>query len=269
MITSPQNPRIKELAGLHRARNRRQSGLTLAEGVRLSREALRDAEAVTLILSNSMDKDPGGEALIGLAERKGVEILRVSDRCYRKISGLRHPEGAAAVIRFRTAVFSELMTADCRLIVPAGIQDPGNAGAIVRTAEAAGAGGCILPGGVDPSHPAFLRAAAGSAFRLPLAGADLDQLIETAKKTGIRLLAAGGSEKGRDYRDADYRPPLAICLGSEGGGLPEAIEKAADELIRIPMSGNVESLNVAVAAGIILYCARKNWNSVAGAYCPD
>jgi len=259
MITSPTNPKIKDIAALHRSRRRKKSGLTLAEGSRLTREALEHADVQTLILSESMEENRAGIELTGLADRKKIETLRISDRCYQKISGLKTPEGAAAVIRFRPAPLEVLLTPDARLVIPAGIQDPGNAGAIVRTAEAAGFSGCIMAEGVDPSHPAFLRASAGSAFRLPLAETDFEALIKTVKSAGIRLLAAAGQGEGCAYRKIDYRPPLAICVGSEGAGLPEEVEDAASEVIRIPMAGKIESLNVAVAAGIIFYQAREYW----------
>ncbi|MDP8215528.1 MAG: RNA methyltransferase [Candidatus Euphemobacter frigidus] len=259
MITSPHNPRIKILAALHQSRTRRETGLTLIEGVRPAREALTHAKIRTLVLSEKLCGNPEGEALKELAQQRDIEVLVITEGCYRKISGLRHPEGAAVVIVPVKTPASDILKGESRLVVTAGIQDPGNAGAIVRTAEAAGATGCLLLGGVDITHPRFLRAAMGSSFRLPCAAAGVVEFIAEAQKTPLRILAATTSGPAVHYNRADYRSPVAICIGGEGRGLPEEIERAADFKIAVPMSGRVESLNAAVAAGIILYQARMTW----------
>ena len=261
MITSRQNPRIKALAGLQQSRIRRETGLSLVEGLRPAREALLHAEARTLVLSEGMDRTPGGKTLAELAKKREIEVLRLTDDCYRKISGLRHPEGAAAVVALRTIDPESLFGKDARLAVAAGLQDPGNAGAIVRAAEAAGASGFILLEGVDVSHPRFLRGAMGSAFRLPCAALSIAGFLAAAREHRIRILAAGVAGDARVYTEADFTPPVALCIGGEGAGLPGEIEEAADERITIPMSGHVESLNAAVAAGIILFQARRQWQT--------
>ena len=258
IISSRQNPRLRELAALHRGRRRKETGLSLAEGVRLTGEALRHAETETLILSEQLTGTTAGEELTDLASERGVEILRVSESCYAKISRLENPEGAAAVIRVRRIEMTELLTPTCRLVVAAGLQDPGNAGAIIRVAEAAGASGCILLEGIDPGHPRLLRGAAGSAFRLPCATGEISAFLKAARKIPIRILATTLAAGSLPYHQADFTPPVAICLGGEGKGLPEEIFQGADQLITIPMAGPVESLNAAVAAGIILYGA--GWN---------
>lgn len=258
IISSRRNPRIQELAELHQGRRRKETGLSLAEGVRVSREALLNAAAETLVLSEKLPGTPAGDELESLARGHGVEVLRVSGSCYEKISRLESPEGAAVVVKIRQGSLAELLTPDCRLVAAAGLQDPGNAGAIVRAAEAAGASGCLFLDGIDPGHPRLLRGAMGSAFRLPCAAGQIADFLEAARKSSVRLLAATMAAGAISYRRADYSPPAAICIGGEGGGLPEEIIRAADQLIAIPMAGRVESLNAAVAAGIILYGA--GWN---------
>ncbi len=252
-ISSHRNPRIRGLAALHQGRKRRESGLSLAEGVRLAWEALLYAETETLVLAEQLKGTPAGEELEGLARERGVEILRVSESCYTKISRLENPEGAAAVVKIRGWTPAELLTPDCRLVVAAGLQDPGNAGAIVRTAEAAGASGCVFLEGIDPGHPRLLRGAMGSTFRLPCAGGDIGGFLSRAKEIPVRILAASPGPGGIPYDRADFAPPCAVCIGGEGGGLPEEILRAADRRILIPMAGKAQSLNSAVSAGIILY----------------
>ncbi|MFH1037380.1 MAG: RNA methyltransferase [PVC group bacterium] len=259
MITSRQNPRIKALAALHQSRTRRETGLSLVEGLRPVKEALLHANVRTLVLSECLQSTPEGEKIEDLARQRKIEVLRVTDDCYRKLSDLRHPEGAAAVIEIQPVAPAFLLAGEPRLVVAAGLQDPGNAGAIARVAEAAGASGFLLLEGVDITHPRFLRAAMGSAFRLPCAAISAADFLAAARETPVRLLAAVAGGEARAYTDIDFTPPVALCIGGEGAGLPEEIVRAAECRMTIPMSGLVESLNAAVAAGIILYQARRQW----------
>ncbi len=262
MITSRQNTRIKFLAALQRKEARKESGLSIVEGCRIVKEALLYADPQTLVLSEILIGTAAGEELREMARERSIEVLEIDESCYRKISGLKNPEGAAAVLTCPETALADIMTDDARLIVPAGIQNPGNAGAIVRVAEAAGASGCIFLDGVDLTHPGFLRAAAGSGFRLPSASSERTIFLAAARSSSIRILAATSTKDGIPYTEAVYSPPAAICIGSEGEGLPKEIIQAADARIFIPMRKPVESLNAAVAAGIILY--RAGWGMGSG-----
>ncbi len=228
----------------------------------MAREALVDAEAGTLVLAEKLLETAAGETLENLARERGVEVLRVSDSCYQKISRLDNPEGAAVAIKIRRVEIPDLLTPECRLVVTAGLQDPGNAGAIVRVAEAAGATGCLLLDGIDPAHPRLLRGSMGSAFRIPCAGGRTADFIRAAEGSPLRILAATGDGGAIPYRKADYTPPAAVCIGGEGEGLPGEILLAAQQKIAIPMAGRGESLNAAVAAGIILY--GTGWGEQSG-----
>lgn len=259
LITSRQNSRVKALAALQQKQARKDTGLTIVEGCRVAREALLYADPRTLVLAEKLIGTEPGDSLRDLARKRSIDILDIDDSCYRKISGLKNPEGAAVVLGNREISLTEILTGDSRLIVAAGIQNPGNAGAIVRVAEAAGASGCLFLEGIDLAHPRFLRAAAGSAFRLPCASTAHSIFLDAARKLPIRILAATNTGDGLPYTEAAYSSPAAICIGSEGGGLAEDIIQAADARIFIPMLKPVESLNAAVAAGIILYQARMDW----------
>lgn len=270
-ITSRANPRIKKLTALRRADERRAQGMTLAEGIHLVQEALKSNTPVAcLILSDTGATHPEIADVQKKAKASNIEILELSDECYEKISTLRSPEGVAVTLK--TASHSAeaiLSTPQARVLIATGVQDPGNAGALVRVAEAAGCTGCILADGADVDGPKFLRAAMGSRFRLPCANATNEALLQCITGNRVRLCIADACDSAKDYRHLDWTSPIAICVGSEGLGVPLALRDAADVFVRIPMQKPVESLNVAVAAGILLYEARANWYTLSGTIEPS
>lgn len=253
MITSRKNPLIKELAKLAQ----KPAESVLAEGFHLVREAINarlrlEKVLVTPAAANSDE----GRGLLG--ELSGCEIIELSPDCYGKITRLKSPEGMAVVFARPVAEMGALFDSSARLVVAAGVQDPGNAGAIVRVAEAAGARGCVFLDGVDPWGGRFMRAAMGSSFRLPCLRMSAGEFVRKCGECSVRMLAANYSEAAGEYTVADFTPPVAICVGSEGRGVsPEVL--AASKEIFIPMAGKVESLNVSVACGIILYHANTQW----------
>ena len=258
-ITSRANAKVKALAELSQRKARREQGLTLAEGLHLVAEAFAAKAPISaLIIARRAAGLEQVAAFENEARGRGIEVVHLDDGCYDKISELESPEGVAVTVRTSAAPLESLLTGTARLLVAAGVQDPGNAGALVRTAEAAGATGCVFLGGVEISHPRFLRGAQGSSFRLSCVSADEPAFLAALAKTPIRLLVAD-SKDGTDYAGADYRAPVAIVVGGEGPGVPESLLAAARVRLSIPMTPPVESLNVAVAAGILLYEARRQW----------
>ncbi len=265
MLTSRTNSRIKAWSALHARKEREATGLTLGEGPHLAAEALAgEAPVAALLLSESASAHAETPALREAAALRGVEIVEMSDGCYGKVSGLKSPEGVAVVLSWRRFAPEELLAGpDAACVAIQGVQDPGNAGAVVRVAEAAGATGCLFLGGVDPSHPRLLRGSMGSALRLPCAAGQTPEVLRILKEGGIRLLAAV-SEKtagGVPYDEMSYDRPVVLALGSEGGGLDAELIEAASARVVIPMQPPVESLNVAVAAGVLLYKARRYWSA--------
>ncbi|MHC4884741.1 MAG: TrmH family RNA methyltransferase [Planctomycetota bacterium] len=254
-IQSRQNPRVKRLVKLAGSASARcKEGLLLAEGIHLLQEAVRSGvEVDELILSSQGQEREEVKAILPSVRTR--ETLLLSNDCYQKFSALKSPEGVAFLARPLQVQPESLMTAEARLVVLAGIQDPGNAGAILRTAEASGMNGAIfLDSSVDPTHPALLRASMGACFRLPAVGMTAESLV--GEET-IRLLVAHG-EGGIDYRLADYAEPFALVIGAEGAGVPETIRNAAHTLLSIPMAGQTESLNAAVAAGLLMYESARD-----------
>jgi TrmH family RNA methyltransferase len=172
---------------------------------------------------------------------------------------VQHPTGVVAIARRLTATLDEVFHRSPQLVLLiADVQDPGNVGAIVRTAEATGATGLVTtPGSADPFGWKALRGGMGSTFRVPIAARhDLRDAASRARRLGIRIFAAV-PRGGTDLPRADLRGPCAILLGGEGPGLAPALVGAADEHLTIPMQPPVESLNVATAAAMILYEASR------------
>ncbi len=263
-IASRSNPRVKEWASLANRKFRRELGLTLADGARLCQEAFlrgthRYRPEVFLISDRGAENPSAGE-LLDLAAQLGVESLGVSDEVFDKVSGLKNADGLALVLRpAETAdnTFEAILQTKFRLLVAAEVQDPGNAGALARTALAAGFDACILIGGADPSGPKFLRGSMGAAFSLPCFDMTEDDFTKAWRQSGGRLVMATSSAPGVDFRRADYSPPFALLVGGERG-VPDSLAALADDRVRIPLAGRVESLNLAVAAGIILFEAVRD-----------
>ncbi|MCD8351142.1 MAG: RNA methyltransferase [Planctomycetaceae bacterium] len=269
-IASRANPRVKDWAGLGDRKNRDALGLTLAEGAKLAWEALQDGAGrallrpVTLLVSDSGAERPEAGELYRLAGAMQLERISLADDVYDKISGLKNADGLAVVLSIAREAVSlpELFaTADARWLVAAGVQDPGNAGALARTALAAGCGGCLFLDGADPFSPKFLRGSMGAAFRLACLGATTDEFVAAWPELNARLVMAATEGNGAlPFRDVDYQPPLALLVGGERG-VPDELAALADVRAHIPLQGGVESLNLAVAAGIVLFEAERHWRA--------
>jgi TrmH family RNA methyltransferase len=242
-LISDKNPLLKEVrrlaAGGAPGAGSLDAHVVLAEGPHLLDEALRSGiEIYAVILAESAP-----EPFQGLGTAR---VVRVLDGLFHKLASTESPQGVLALVRLPQWTAGDLMRGTPLVVVLDGVQDPGNAGAILRTAEAFGATGVVfLKGTVSPSNPKCLRASAGSAFRLPMA---------TEIPNGIELYAADPRAK-LSLAEARFAVPCAILIGSEGSGVrPELAKRATG--VKIP-TVSVESLNAAVAAGILLYEARR------------
>lgn len=265
-LSSRANPRIKEWASLSDRRRREELGATLAEGARLCREALACPpggafEPTALIVSDAGALRPEAEELFRAAGERGLERFSLADDCYAKLSGLGETDGLAVALAFRrddrepAILFAE---PGAKWLVAAGVGEPGNAGALARTALAAGASGCAFVGGVDVFSPKFLRGSMGASFRIPCLRLEEEAFLAAAGTPGVNLLIADSSSEREavDYRLAEYHTPMVLTIGGERG-LPDALAGIAATRIRIPLAGGVESLNLAVAAGVILFEAAR------------
>lgn len=254
MITSLQNSQVKNIIKLNqKAKARKDQGLFIAEGRKMFLEApLSWIDKV--YVSESMEKD---DEVMEKASRTSWEA--VADSVFRQMSDTQTPQGVMTVLR-RPAYQPEdiLKKEQPLLVVLEDIQDPGNAGTIFRTAEGAGVDGIFLTKTcVDITNPKVIRATMGSIYRMPFVYVeDVVSLKEKLQGREIRFFAA--HLRGENaYHEEAYQKGTAFLIGNEGKGLTDQAAEAADRLIRIPMCGQVESLNAAMAAGILMYEAAR------------
>ncbi|MBI5143135.1 MAG: RNA methyltransferase [Nitrospirae bacterium] len=267
-ITSASNPLVKEVVRLHKPENRDGAWRILLEGPHVIGAALESSRARIEKLFIA----PGAEAdveIAGISCRAEADIVEVSDAVMRKIATTGTPQGVAAVavIEFPALEAMELAP-DALVVVADGIQDPGNLGGLVRTAEAAGASAVIiLDGSADPLGPKAVRSSAGSVFFIPVARAAPEEFIAWAKSRGMRIVGADGHAGGASVWDISADGPVALLFGSEGMGLRQPVRGALDEAVSIPVFGRAESLNVTAAAVVIYEIVRKRSQQGASAPC--
>lgn len=254
-ITSRGNASVKRARRLRARPAREQAGLAYVEGVRQVAEAvLLGAEIEQLIVAPDLLRSDFARELVEDAAARGIALVEVTPEVFASLALKEHPQGLAAVVRQR---WLPLHQADpgaglCWVALEA-VADPGNLGTILRTCEAVGAAGLILLGqSTDPYDPVAIRASTGAVFSQRLARATLDQLTAWVREGGGQLVGAA-LEGSRDYATAEYRRPLLILLGSERQGLSAEARAHCDQLVRIPMVGRSDSLNLAVATGVLLY----------------
>jgi TrmH family RNA methyltransferase len=252
-LTSPHNPLLQQVRRAIARGGLTEEGWLVAEGFHLVEEALRSRRPIRrlLVAASALSEI---ERRLRRPDRPTVTI--VADRVFERIASTETTQGVIALVEPARWCAEDLFRDRTLVVVLDGIQDPGNAGAIVRAAEAFGATGAIfLRGTAGAAHPKTLRAAAGSSFRLPfLEGLNAAQALAGLAERGVRLYAAV-PQAGLDMERADFRQACAIVFGSEGRGVSDELARTAQG-VRIPTEG-VESLNVAVAAGIILYEAHR------------
>ncbi|MCL7927361.1 MAG: RNA methyltransferase [marine benthic group bacterium] len=240
----------KRLAALSRRKERVRAGLFLAEGWRVVGELVdADVEVKHCLYTDPAGSEPAVREILVRLEDRQVPCERVSARDLAEISDTVTPQGILAVAVI-PRVDPEVVGS--RLLMVDGVQDPGNLGTLIRTAEALGAGGVIvLPGTVDPWSPKVVRAAAGASFRVPLVEMDSGEAIHFVGGRGIPIWASAAD--GVALQRGDPCPDrVALAVGNEGAGVSREIRDAAERIVAIEQAGGAESLNVAIAAAILL-----------------
>jgi TrmH family RNA methyltransferase len=258
-VTSAANATVKLLAGLRLRKYREESGLFLAEGVRTAMEALEAGAAPKIVAYAPQVAPREVKALADACAGAGSACIEVSEKILAKIARKDNPQPLIAAYARVIRSFAEIRPAAAGLFVALDrVRDPGNLGAVIRTSDAVGAAGVILVGDCcDPHAPDCVRAAMGSIFRVPVYVGDEAQFLALAARWPGTV--AGASQKSRQhYRAARYKWPVLAVLGSEQSGLSPAIERACAMTVGIPIPGKAESLNLAVAAGILLYGVRES-----------
>lgn len=251
MITSIQNPKIQWARKLiSQKKERDESGYYVIEGIRLVEEALQSSERCRLLFY-TMPLTSRSEKLVHTFLDRGVEAEEITVQLMKAISDTESPQGILAVMEAQPPVRPD--SADFIIILDS-IRDPGNLGTLFRTTAAAGADLVILaPGCADPYAPKVLRSAMGTHFKLPFFQMNWDEIHDYTKTIPSLQILASDMEGGKSCWEYDLRSPTALVIGSEADGICQKALKLSNGKIFIPMPGKIESLNAAIAAGILIF----------------
>lgn len=259
-ITSRQNPLVTRFRAL--ADSADPTGArVLLDGVHLIRDAHESGHVIEIaaVSSSRMAADTEEARLAHILEKAGVEVVQVPAAVFAAMSPVRTPSGLVAIASRRPASAADLCSvSNALLLVAIDVQDPGNVGALIRTAEAGGMTGMFVAGAsANPFSWKAIRGSMGSTLRLPVVGGTPSAaLLSCLKSGGIRSIAAV-PRGGEDPEEIDWRGKVALFVGGEGAGLPEEVTSQCDALVSIPMAAHVESMNVAAAGAILIYAARR------------
>ncbi|MEX3106940.1 TrmH family RNA methyltransferase [Streptomyces sp. ST1020] len=259
-LISPRSPRVSAARRLAKRNFRSKERLFLAEGP----QAVREAAKGTLVeLFATVEAAERYADVVGEARDAGARVHLADEQVIADISTTVTPQGLVGICRFLDTPFEEILAARPKLVaVLAHVRDPGNAGTVLRCADAAGAEAVVLTdASVDLYNPKAVRASVGSLFHLPVAvGVPIERAVAGLKAAGVRILAADGA--GRDDLDDELDKgtmggPTAWVFGNEAWGLPEETRGLADAVVRVPIHGKAESLNLATAAAVCLYASAR------------
>jgi RNA methyltransferase, TrmH family len=257
-VASRLNAMVKDLRKAFTQGEPTEQGFIAIEGLRIIEEAIRSGLHFQAVFFSEAGRAHAARLLPQISSH--TEALLLPDDVFSSAVSTETPQGVAALVKLKSAKLQDLLEqigGIPLLVVVAGIQDPGNLGTMIRSAEAFGARGVLLgEKTVSHSNPKVVRASAGSLFREPLVRVKLTDAITLLKQHGLRVVATS-SHTGKRLQEADFTGPLALLVGNEGAGLPPEILAQADELVNIPHSPRVESLNAGIAASILLYEAAR------------
>jgi len=260
-VSSKENVLVKELRHSFTQAALTEDGYCAIEGVRLLEEALRSGLRVKAVFFSQSARERANRLLPQISTH--ADTLLLPDAVFRSAVVTETPQGVAALVKLKPFAFADLLGNNPLILGAAGVQDPGNLGTIIRSAEAMGASGVLtMEGTVHAINPKVIRASAGSLFRLPVVKMDSAEAVRNLRDQGARILATS-SHKGIPLDEADLTEACCIFVGSEGAGISKELIAEADEVIAIPHSERVESLNAGVAASIILYEAARQRRTAA------
>ncbi|MFJ2951203.1 TrmH family RNA methyltransferase [Streptomyces sp. NPDC087226] len=268
-LISPRSPRVAAARRLGKRNFRGKERLFLAEGPQAVREATGHGDTLVELFATGEAAERYAD-IVGAARDAGARIHLASEDVIADISTTVTPQGLVGVCRFLDTPFQEILAARPRLVaVLAHVRDPGNAGTVLRCADAAGADAVVLTdASVDLYNPKAVRASVGSLFHLPVAvGVPVEQAVAGLRDAGVRLLAADGAGD-RDLDDeldkGTMGGPTAWVFGNEAWGLPEETRALTDAVVRVPIHGKAESLNLATAAAVCLYASARAQRAAGG-----
>lgn len=265
-LISPRSPRVAAARRLARRNFRGKERRFIAEGPQAVREAVEHrsgGEATLTELFTTVEAAERYADIVAAARDAGARVHYADDEVLAEVSQTVTPQGLVGVCRFLDSPFEDILKARPKLVaVLAHVRDPGNAGTVLRCADAAGADAVVLTdASVDLYNPKSVRASVGSLFHLPVAvGVPVEQAVQGLRDAGVRILAADGA--GEDDLDDELDAgtmggPTAWIFGNEAWGLPEETRALADAVVRVPIHGRAESLNLATAAAVCLYASAR------------
>lgn len=255
MITSRSNPGVKRVRSLRSRQERERTGLFFVEGVQLVVEAAQQSAPIEeVVLAPELLTSSLGWEVVRQQQARGVPCLEVTAEVFASLSLKEGPQGIGAVVRQQWETLERVDPSDglCWVALES-VQLPGNLGTILRTGAAVGAAGAVLIGSAaDPYDPTALRASMGAIFSQRLARATFAAFVDWTRQHGSQIVGASPAAE-TDYRAASYHRPLVLLMGGEQRGLSAQQQARCDQVVRIPMVGRVDSLNLAVATGLMLY----------------
>lgn len=256
-ITSSQNPLIKEIKSLKNRKYREEKQQFFIEGLRFVEEALKVKAEILRIFVSEEFYETKSSMLNSMIHP--YEVIALPEKLFTEISDTETPQGILAVLKMKSYNLEEIVKEDNLLLVLDTIQDPGNMGTLIRTADAAAFTGIVISRGcVDLYNPKVLRSTMGSLFHIPISfTGSTTEAVEMLKTKGVKVYAA--HLKGtRNYFEMDMRSNIAFIIGNEAKGISDEAAAVADLLVRIPMPGRAESLNASVAGSLLMYeCVRQ------------
>ncbi len=257
-VTSPANPVLKAMKSLSEKRARREAGQFLAEGLRVCTEALAAGHVpVTLVFTPETERHPLTGALIEATAAARGTILRTTPDLMQRLTGKDNAQGVAAAYPIPDTALTRIDRNSAKLwLVAENLRDPGNFGTMLRTCDATGAGGVILlDQSCDPFSVEAVRASMGALFSRQVARASGPDFMAWLRTGSGQLVGAALTGETVDYRALEYAAPCFLLMGNEQAGLPDDYAAQCDALVKLPMLGRADSLNVAVCAGVLLYHA--------------
>lgn len=258
MITSSANARVKQVIQWQtKAKERKSAGIFLTEGLKMFEEMPEERAREVFVSEEAAERFLRQPDIADKLLRTGYEL--VSEEVFQKMSDTQTPQGILCVVERPRYSLEQLLNAETPLLVALeNLQDPGNLGTIVRTGEGAGITGIIMNRGtVDIYNPKTIRATMGSVYRVPFVCVeDLRESVKAMRERGIRCYAAHLSGR-KHYDDCSFREGTAFLIGNEGNGLTSELADMADEYLKIPMEGQVESLNAGIATALLMYEAHR------------
>ncbi len=261
-ITSPSNPKVKLITSLFIRKYRKETGLFVAEGLRSVIEGLEcGVIPEQLIFSDEADIGDELQRAIDETSARGGLCLKVGEAVLEKLSRKENPQMVMGVFKQKFGKLSDIKPEQSKCWVALEeVRDPGNLGTIIRTIDGVGASGVILIGQCcDPFSVESIRATMGSVFSIPVIPCSREEFLDLTVTWPGSVIATALNDKTVDFREADYKNPLILVMGNEQAGITEKLQSAVHQTVKLPMNGRADSLNLAIATGIMLYAAMEPW----------